>query len=121
MAKKKAAAKGTTKAKSRDVAPPVAPGEPPARTAKQIKVRATAVGYYDDKLRRVDDVFTINDRRRSDGRLAELGKWMVLEDADVPEKITSNNEAIRREHDEILGARQSGASAARDKSPLGDD
>ena len=77
-----------------------------------IKVRATMVGYYDDKRRRVDDVFTIQ-------KESEFSKrWMVRVDQDTPEKTTTGKEDLRRIHDEIItGSRQEGIQTGPDDVP----
>lgn len=89
----------------------------PQRRSVGIKVRATRVGYYDEKLRRVDDVFVVTDRRNDQGELvmddkgqpltAErlLGSWMERVDPETPEQITSHNEVLRQQHDEIMAAK----------------
>lgn len=38
-----------------------------------VKVKATGVGYYNDTLRKIGDVFEIQDRK-------ELGSWMQVQE-----------------------------------------
>lgn len=108
---------------------------PPRRaTAAPMKVRATKDGYYDDKYRRVGDVFTIDGTPRADMQAqadeakateedtakpaAFSDKWMEPVDAGTPEKITSSGEALRKAHDETLAGR--GAGPTGDTSVLGE-
>lgn len=85
-------------------------GEP--RPAKPIKVRATKVCYYGDKLRRVDDVFYIDGTKDKTGKVIAFSeRYMELADKREPEKETGSNEALQREHDAILAGRQAGAVA----------
>jgi hypothetical protein len=69
---------------------------------ERIKVQATKMGYYDDKLRRPGDVFTIV------GKASFSEKWMQRVDGGTPEKITGSAEDLRRQHDEIQAGRLSG-------------
>lgn len=58
-----------------------------------IKVEAIAVGYYNDKLRRVGDVFLIRD-------LQEFSEtWMVRADAHTTERQATAAEAQRQRAD----------------------
>ncbi len=101
--------------------PPRAPFTPTAG----IRVVATRLGYYGDKLQRVGDVFTIQSEKEFSD------KWMAYADPATPEKTTSSNAALRREHDAILSGapRTDGVIVGRDDvgdvptgvdNPLGD-
>jgi hypothetical protein len=65
-----------------------------------IRVRATQLGYYDHTRRRIGDVFTVVNEQ------AFSTRWMERVDPSTPEKITLPNEALKQQHDEILGAKQ---------------
>lgn len=81
-----------------------------------MRVRAIAPVYYDDKLRRVGDVFSISGRRNAAGDLAEFSKRaMELCEPDEPEKITGSQEALDREHEDI----RAGRAAARQNDEPG--
>lgn len=71
---------------------------PPAarpRTTTSFKVMATKVCYYDDKRRRVGDVFTIqNDAEFS-------SKYMERVADETPERITTGAEVLKQEHEVI--------------------
>lgn len=104
MAKKSTPAAGKPAAATEKKATaPVAAGK--ASTAsKGIKVRATQIGYYEHKLRRVDDVFVIeNEDAFSD-------RWMERVDKNTPERVspTSPELAERKpagpsSDDDVLG------------------
>lgn len=88
-------------------APPVDPDDivrHPRDRSKAIRVQATAVGYYDDVLRRVDDVFDIHDEK------AFSKKWMKKVAASTPPAQTGSNVALRK------GA---AANEGPDANPLG--
>jgi hypothetical protein len=74
---------------------PVAPR--PAAQAQPQRVRATRMGYYDHARRREGDVFTIASPREFSA------KWMEPVHAATPERLTSMPQAMRQQHDEILG------------------
>jgi len=78
-----------------------------------VKVRATQVGYYGEARRRVGDVFTLEDPKHFSA------KWMERVDASTPEKITTGNEDLRRQHDEMLG--RTGGKPTGAQGVLGDD
>ncbi len=80
---------------------PAPPPEPP-RDERPFKVRATQIGFYDNARRRPGDVFTI--QRHSEFSI----RWMERVDASTPDKITTPNESIRQQHDEILALRHAG-------------
>lgn len=84
--------------------PPKKPGED---DAPHIKVRATQLGYYDDKRRRIGDVFTISLRRNAKGQFVEFSdKWMTRVRDDTPESLTTGRQELRKQHDEILAGKQ---------------
>lgn len=119
--------------------PTPSPGvRPPA--PKKMKVEATADGYYDNKLRRVGDVFFIagtlpkpSELRRGDGSMRDpnvpvmfSSKWMKPAAADAPLGITSSNEAIRRQNAETAANRAAGSeggdgTVSTEDNPLGAD
>lgn len=104
-------------------AEPYTGGKP--KVGGQLKVRAIRDGYYDNKLRRVGDVFFIETSPRSNdpSRMQNFSdKWMERVDPLTPEKITTNNEVLRQQHDETLAARAGGtaAPATGDSTPLGE-
>lgn len=91
----------------------------PAKPARvRLKVRAIKDGYYDDKLRRVGDVFTIvgelpTPEQIEKGRDPKLPMmfskiWMERVDPNTPERITSNNEVLRQHHDAVQRAKLDG-------------
>jgi hypothetical protein len=65
-----------------------------------IKVRATKVCYYDDKRRRVDDVFTI----KAESEFSS--NYMERVDPRTPERITTGKEVLQQQHDEILAGKR---------------
>jgi hypothetical protein len=106
----------------------------------RLKVRATQTGYYDHLRRRPGDVFFIdatpleadvkvgNKVTRKKGEIAAFSdRWMEVVDPKTPESITTANDEIRRQHDELLAARfggQTGSTLERsveedDDNPLG--
>lgn len=70
---------------------PIGPGRPAADPEKAIRVQATDIGYYDDVIRRVGDVFDIHDES------AFSKKWMIRVPEDTPERVTGSNEALERD------------------------
>lgn len=70
-----------------------------ARTGGGFKVRATAMGYYDNERRREGDVFTI----QHGGEFSS--KWMERVGAGTPEQRTTGQESINRQHDELLSGK----------------
>lgn len=142
---------------------------PQTKTYPRMKVRAIKDGYYDDKLRRIGDVFEIDgaplqdvierevnslslapgapvaaapdrasltkrdqmildahDKRTSgvDERgqtmpAAFSAKWMQPVDANTPERITTPQQVINREHDETLAARGATTAVAPPIQPTG--
>ena len=94
--------------RSNETLPPRSPA--PVHKDHPIKVRALYTGYYDHVRRREDDVFVIANEQ------AFSEKWMVRVDARTPERVTSAPQALKREHDNILG----GNVAGQDDDPLND-
>lgn len=96
----------------------------------RIKVMATEAGYYDHARRRPGDVFSIDATTLEEDEKDEKGKtlrkagdvaafsdkWMVRVNDKTREKVSSSNEHIREQHDEILGARH-----GRGQETVGDD
>jgi hypothetical protein len=85
-----------------------------------IKVQATQTGYYDHIRRRPGDVFLIDGERleadvlgpdgktvtRKKGEVAAFSsRWMEKVDASTPESVSTANDAIRQQHDELLASR----------------
>lgn len=92
--------------------------------ANALKVRATQTGYYDHIRRRPGDVFFIDGARleedvtaiehatgervvtRKKGTIAAFSdKWMEIVDPKTPESVSTANDAIRQQHDELLASR----------------
>lgn len=98
------------------------PTDAPPRP-RALKVRAIKEGYYDDKLRRVGDVFLIDatpKRHNDPTRLQNFSeKWMERVDAETPERLTSNNDVIRQQHDALQAAKAEQPTG--DADPLGLD
>lgn len=107
-----------TERKKAPAKPPVAPARPPASTVPAhvsteaedltgsaapargaIKVRATQKGYYDNKRRRVGDVFLIT-------KESEFSKkWMERVDRNTPERLTTGRQELKQQHDEVVSGR----------------
>lgn len=75
------------------------PSPPPTVAAGGIKVRATKVCYYDDKRRRVGDVFTIQNEKEFSSR------YMEKVHPRTPERITTGAQVLQQQHDEILAGK----------------
>ena len=88
-------------------APPV-----PRPAGAGIRVQAHKMGYHGDKLQRVGDVFTIEDAA------AFAPEWMHRVAPTTPEQTTSSNEALRREHADLVSG-AAGRPATGDTDPLG--
>lgn len=90
---------------------------PEARTRNGFRVRATQLGYYGDKRRRVGDVFTIS------SEAVFSAKWMEWVDRRTPGRVTSSPEALKAHHDEIQAARYAPAGSMHagddDDNPIG--
>jgi len=105
---KHAAPTGEGDDESLSPAPDATEAELPPQTRK---VRATAPTYYDDKRRRLGDVFRIRQPYEIPG---PKGKPVMHDDfnpkcmedvaADTPEHTSTGRDELRRQHDEILGA-----------------
>jgi hypothetical protein len=76
------------------------PAPPPTVAAGGIKVRATKVCYYDDKRRRIGDVFTIANETEFSSR------YMERVHPRTPERITTGAQVLQQQHDEILAGKQ---------------
>lgn len=91
----------------------------------RFKVRATRLGYYDDKRRRAGDVFWVSAAKTDTGKyVAFAPSWMERVPDSTPESITTGQQELRRQHDEILASKAAGAlaaSAAGARSPLEDE
>lgn len=102
---------------STEIAQPVAtdlPTEPvsaPASAPAPMRVRATQLGFYSMRRRRVGDVFTL--RQPSDFSPV----WMVRAD-DAPETETTVRDAQRKQHAAILSGIELQPNAA---DPVEDD
>jgi hypothetical protein len=77
--------------------------------APTLKVRALEMGYYEHVRRRPGDVFTIPAH-------AYNARWMARVPPSTPERVTTAQQAIQREHDAILQARTPGRE---DRAPTG--
>lgn len=86
---------------------------------KRMKVRATQTGYYGDVLRRVGDVFVIEGQPRESDPAGPprfySRTWMEPADLEDPETTTTNNEVLRREHEQLR------ATKAERGQSVGDD
>lgn len=91
---RRAAAKGAGTA-----TPAPAGNAPKPASGRSLKVRATAMGYYDNERRREGDVFTIQHA----GEFSS--KWMERVGAGTPEQRTTGQESINRQHDELLSGK----------------
>lgn len=84
---------------------------------KGIRVQAKALGYYDDVMRRVGDVFTIDAAEDKNGKIVAFSdKWMRRVPATTPERLTVPNQAIAREHD-VTQAERHGLELPPDTPP----
>jgi len=93
---------------------------PKERVAKQprqpgFKVRATAMGYFNDERKRPGDVFTLKYAHQFSH------KWMERADARTPERTTTGQQELRRAHDETLKQRASSIPTAPDNPIDGPD
>ena len=75
-------------------------------SARPLTVQATQLGYYDHTRRRTGDVFKIAAPEDFSKR------WMRRVADNTPTRITLGNQAIAKEHDEILSLRQAGTQRA---------
>lgn len=76
--------------RERTAAPPRPPGKP-------IKVRATKLGFYNNLRRREGDVFVLRDSNQFSK------KWMEEVPASTPNRVTTGNQDLKRQHDETIG------------------
>lgn len=90
------------------------PAKPTPRPSA-LKVRATRMVHYGLKRRRVGDVFVLRDPAHFSA------KSMERVDAATPERITTGQQEIRRQHDEILGGRVEGRTPATMSQEVLDD
>lgn len=81
---------------------------------KMIKVMATQMGYYDHVRRRPGDVFLIPERMYSK-------KWMEMVDRRVAERITTVEESLRKQHDDILALKYGDKAPGTESDPIGAD
>ena len=72
-----------------------------AAAVAPFKVRAIQQGYYDHVRRREGDVFIV-------AAQAFSLKWMEKVGAHTPERITTGQEVLRREHDQLVAERAPG-------------
>ena len=125
MSKKTPARRHTPTAPTTRTFTPPAPARTaaPAARSSRIRVRATQLGYYDDKRRREGDVFTIQNEQ------AFSAKWMERVDPRTPERITTGAQALRKFHDETMRGKAPGGmltdaeepTATGDSDPLGSE
>lgn len=80
-----------------------------------IRVRATRMGYYNNLRRREGDVFTLHDARLFSKN------WMVVVPVATPERHTRANEALKREHDEVLAETLGKGAAVQAQRPADPD
>lgn len=84
---------------------PRGPDEKPAPPlAPALRVRATRPGYYDEKRRRLGDVFSI----QHDGEFS--AKWMERVPEDTPERLTTGQDELEQRRQEHLRAQRGGAA-----------
>lgn len=69
--------------------------KPPGRP---IKVRALKLGFYNNLRRREGDVFVLRDSNQFSQ------KWMVQVPNATPNRVTTGNQDLKRQHDETIGA-----------------
>lgn len=77
------------------------------KSQRRLRVRATAMGYYDHKRYREGDVFELF----ADADYSH--RWMERVASSTPlREPSAPNEVLRKKHDEILGARHGGPAPA---------
>lgn len=85
------------------LAAPLKPGEVNdgslPSTARYKKVRALRLGYFDNIRRRAGDVFWIHSAEEFSA------DWMEYAGSSDPEKITTGNEELRKQHEEVMRAK----------------
>jgi hypothetical protein len=81
------------------LAAPLKPGEVDDGSLPSLKrhakVRALRLGYFDNIRRRAGDVFWIHSAE-------DFGEWMEYAGSSEPEKITTGNQELRKQHDEAM-------------------
>ena len=77
-------------------AAPARPAAPEPVRRQVLKVRATRVGFYDNRRLREGDVFVL--AKKEDFSAA----WMEPVATSVREHVTSAPEALKKQHDELL-------------------
>lgn len=93
----------------------------PAAPTGPVKVRATRMGFYDEIRRRVGDVFTLTDAAHFSD------KWMLIVPGTTPERVTTGQQELRRQHQEEVDSRRRSSSLVPleaptgSANPLGDD
>lgn len=97
-----------------------------APRGRRIKVRAIALGYYNDERKRIGDVFTIGDARFESGphkgELREYSSvWMELADANTREKKTGPQEALNRETHRVAREKAGADPTGPDEDAAGDN
>ena len=91
--------------------------EPDPRPRQSIKVRAKKDGYYDDKRRRIGDVFRVRPPYEHNVANADepervvtvnefSKKWMVRVSKGTPERITTGKTVLQQHHDAEMKARR---------------
>jgi hypothetical protein len=114
-ARKKTARAATTAAGASGATAAAAAGNAPKKAAGKggpFKVRATQPGFYDNIRRREGNVFTI----QNEGEFSTV--WMERVSKSTPEKTTTGQEEINRQHDEVLSDKLAG-KATSGANPLG--
>jgi hypothetical protein len=86
----------------------------PAPKTTPIRVRATRLGYYDEKRRRAGDVFTY--RAPVVDGVATLPSWLEEASSSTPLKETGAQTALTAATDDV---RNAGAAAAANQDDLG--
>ena len=84
------------------------PADGPRRTVS-IRVRALMVGYINEQRYREDDVFILHPPEPGQAEPFSE-RWMEVVDDSVPERVTTGQQVIKRDHDgfEPVSARTSG-------------
>jgi hypothetical protein len=77
---------------------------PAAAPSAPRKVRATRDGLYDHIYRRAGDVFVIQDPATEFADAALDGGWMEYVSARTPTNVTTPQQALAREHEELRGS-----------------
>lgn len=80
----------------------------------RLKVRALAMGFYNNKRRREGDVFVIEAQHFTQ-------RWMEPVDASTPPSTTTGLQHLKRQHDERLAQTQGGRTPAQDEAASDED